>query len=87
MKKVMSSMEKGLESTKTMIALPADPEDIITRTVHAHNDIERIHLFADGNSRVGRVLANDLLLIYDLLPIIIEHCLSPYRVSDSVPFV
>lgn len=50
---------------------PTDPEDIITVAVYAHNVIEHIHPFADGNGRVGRTLANYLLLIHDLPPVII----------------
>ncbi len=38
-----------------------------------HNVIEQIHPFADGNGRVGRVLANYLLMINNLPPIIIYN--------------
>lgn len=39
--------------------------------VYAHNVIEHIHPFVDGNGRVGRILANYLLLIHDLPPVIV----------------
>lgn len=46
-------------------------DGIIKIAVYTHNVIEQIHPFVDGNGRVGRVLANYLLMINDLPPIII----------------
>ena len=48
-----------------------DPENIITMAAYAHNVIEHVHPFADGNGRVGRMVADYLLLIHDLPPLII----------------
>jgi Fic family protein len=45
--------------------------DIIKTAAYVHNVIEQIHPFADGNGRVGRILANYTLMINDLPPIII----------------
>ena len=52
-------------------AVVNDNEDVIKVAVYAHNVFEQIHPFADGNGRVGRVLANYLLMVNDLPPIII----------------
>ena len=45
--------------------------NIIKTAAYVHNVIEQIHPFADGNGRVGRILANYTLMINDLPPIII----------------
>ena len=52
-------------------AVVNDNEDVIKVVVYAHNVFEQIHPFADGNGRVGRVLAKYLLMVNDLPPIII----------------
>lgn len=35
-------------------------------------EIERIHPFQDGNGRVGRIILNQQLINYGLLPLVIE---------------
>lgn len=52
---------------------PKKMEEIIKTAVYTHNVIEQIHPFADGNGRVGRILANYILMINDLPPIIIYN--------------
>ncbi len=52
---------------------PKNNEDIIKIAVYVHNFIEKIHPFADGNGRVGRVLANYILMINNLPLIIIYN--------------
>lgn len=46
-------------------------EDIFKLVAYAHNVLESIHPFADGNGRVGRVLMNYIFMIHGLPPIII----------------
>lgn len=48
-----------------------DIENIILISAYAHNSIEHIHPFSDGNGRVGRTILNYLLMINNLPPIII----------------
>ena len=46
-------------------------ENILTVAAYFHCAFEAIHPFADGNGRVGRALANYLLVSYDHPPIIV----------------
>lgn len=55
----LSSSGKGLEESLSNIA-------------KNHMDFERIHPFADGNGRTGRMILNQQLINEELLPIIIE---------------
>lgn len=68
---VQNNMKKLIEkinSTKLK-----DNEEIIKMAAYAHNVIEKIQPFASGNGRIGRVLANYILMINDLPPIIIYN--------------
>ncbi|QQK74927.1 Fic family protein [Salicibibacter cibarius] len=47
-------------------------QEIIDIAASSHLQFERIHPFADGNGRVGRMFIIFLLLKYDLPPIVIE---------------
>ncbi len=38
-----------------------------------HAEFIRIHPFADGNGRIGRLLTSQILMKYDLLPMIVER--------------
>ena len=49
----------------------ATSENILTVAAYFHVAFEAIHPFADGNGRVGRTLANYLLVSYGHPPIII----------------
>lgn len=48
-----------------------DAETIIKIAAYTHNVLESIHAFADGNGRLGRTIANYILLTNNLPPIII----------------
>ena len=47
------------------------PKNALTAAAYFHASFEAIHPFADGNGRVGRALANYLLVMNDHPPIII----------------
>lgn len=48
-----------------------EAEKVLLMSAFAHNRIENIHPFADGNGRVGRTIMNYILMIHNLPPIII----------------
>ena len=49
-----------------------DMEEKLSNIAQNHMDFERIHPFADGNGRTGRMILNQQLINEKLLPIIIE---------------
>lgn len=53
-------------------------EDIIKKIAEFHIEFERIHPFADGNGRTGRMILNQQLINHDLLPVAIDKT-SKYR--------
>ena len=46
-------------------------EAVLKAAVWFHCSFERIHAFADGNGRVGRVLLNYILMVNDMPPTVI----------------
>ncbi|MEG0693496.1 MAG: Fic family protein [Oscillospiraceae bacterium] len=52
--------------------------DIVYTVAKKHIDFERIHPFKDGNGRTGRIILNQMLMNYGLLPIAISPK-SKYR--------
>lgn len=46
-------------------------EDIIKIATYFHNKFENIHVFVDGNGRVGRTLTNYILMINNMPPLIV----------------
>ena len=55
-----------------------DIASVIEQAVRTHLHFERIHPFADGNGRVGRMILNQQLINHGLLPVTI-HKNSDYR--------
>ena len=47
-------------------------EQVIEQIAKQHVEFERIHPFADGNGRVGRMIINQQLINNDFLPIAID---------------
>lgn len=68
---VQNKMRKLIEKINSIKL--KDNEEIIKMAAYAHNVIEKIQPFASGNGRIGRVLANYILMINDLPPIIIYN--------------
>ena len=68
---VQNDVKKLIEEINSIT--PKNSEEIIKTAVYTHNVIVQIHPFADGNGRLGRVLANYVLMINDLPPIIIYN--------------
>ncbi|UJL46662.1 Fic family protein [Virgibacillus sp. NKC19-16] len=66
------TMEQWVDNISYRMALTNIKEDIIPLVCESHIEFERIHPFADGNGRVGRLIMNYLLLKNDLAPLIIE---------------
>ena len=52
--------------------------DVMEKAVRSHLHLERIHPFADGNGRTGRMILNQQLVNHGLLPVTI-HKNSDYR--------
>ena len=51
----------------------AEAADIFEKIAASHIRFERIHPFADGNGRTGRMILNQQLMSHDLLPV----CIAP----------
>lgn len=68
---VQNDVKKLIEEINSIT--PKNSEEIIKTAVYTHNVIEQIYPFADGNGRLGRVLANYVLMINYLPPIIIYN--------------
>ncbi len=55
-----------------------DFSEIVEHAAEYHIEFERIHPFADGNGRTGRILLNQMLMNHGILPAAISHK-SKYR--------
>ena len=65
MKKFIKGLVSGDEKSASL-------PDIFQHIAECHMEFERIHPFADGNGRTGRMILNQQILNYGLLPIAIE---------------
>ena len=68
-----------------------DMEEKLSNIAKNHMDFERIHPFADGNGRTGRMVLNQQLINEKLLPIIIAvtirlTCMLTPSVKTSYTF-
>ncbi len=76
-KSVPELMKNYLESVNFVVL---DMKDLIEKIAISHFQFERIHPFADGNGRTGRMIINQQLINHGLLPITINKN-SDYRQS------
>lgn len=65
-------MTQWLDNINYRMAIATTNEAIIEMVCESHVTFERIHPFADGNGRTGRLIMNYLLLKNDIAPLIIE---------------
>lgn len=49
-----------------------------------HAEFIRIHPFVDGNGRIGRLLSSQILMKYDLLPMIVERKKRSECMNESI---
>ncbi|WP_088051168.1 Fic family protein [Virgibacillus dakarensis] len=66
------AMKQWLDNINYRVNLTTSKEEIVQLVCESHISFERIHPFADGNGRTGRLMMNYLLLKNDLAPLIIE---------------
>ncbi|MGG1940388.1 Fic family protein [Paenibacillus polymyxa] len=68
-------MHQWLQNLNNQIQQAKTPDDIIALVCSSHIEFERIHPYADGNGRTGRLLMMLLLLQNQILPFVIlkEH--------------
>lgn len=69
---VYTVMKQWLDNVNYRINLAETPKEIINVACQSHIDFERIHPFADGNGRTGRLIMNFLLMKKTIAPLIIE---------------
>ena len=60
MKKYVNDIKKSINDNIEMI---------LKNITYFHIEFERIHPFIDGNGRTGRIILNQMLMNYNLLPI------------------
>lgn len=65
-------MKQWVDNISYRMGLTNKKEDIIQLVCESHIEFERIHPFADGNGRTGRLMMNYILLKNDIAPLIIE---------------
>lgn len=65
-------MKQWVDNINYSIGNAADESEIIDLVCESHIEFERIHPFADGNGRTGRLLMNHLLLKNEIPPFVIE---------------
>ncbi|PWA11848.1 hypothetical protein DCC39_08640 [Pueribacillus theae] len=65
-------MKQWLDNVNYRIEIAESDKDIIDLVCESHIEFERIHPFADGNGRTGRLVMNYLLMKNDIAPLVIE---------------
>lgn len=65
-------MKQWLDNVNYRIEASETDRDIIDAVCESHIEFERIHPFADGNGRTGRLVMNFLLVKNDVAPLVIE---------------
>lgn len=70
-----SLMHQWIQNMNNQIQRANTPDDIIASVISSHIEFERIHPFADGNGRTGRLLMMHILLHNQVVPFVIlkEH--------------
>ncbi|MBM7714725.1 Fic family protein [Siminovitchia sp. FSL H7-0308] len=65
-------MKQWIDNVNFRLNTSHSDKDVIDLVCESHIEFERIHPFADGNGRTGRLIMNYLLLKKDIAPLIIE---------------
>lgn len=65
-------MQQWVDNLNYRLEIATTPQEKITCIAEAHIAFERIHPFADGNGRTGRMLLNYSLLQHGIAPLIIN---------------
>lgn len=65
-------MRQWVDNLNFRLDVAKSKDDIIQAICESHINFERIHPFADGNGRVGRLLMIHLLIKHNLYPLIID---------------
>jgi Fic family protein len=67
-----SIMHQWLENLNDQMQQAKSPHEIIASVCSSHIEYERIHPYADGNGRTGRLLMMHLLLQNKIVPLVIQ---------------